>query len=236
MTPNQSRPEFDNYARQYEELLRDPIRDRFAGDSAFFMTRKWEVLEAFLRRENSATNGRKWLDVGCGKGDLLRLGKHDFIRAAGCDLSAEMLQACAGLEVCQQMEATRLPFESNAYDLVTAVCVYHHVLPEQRAELTREVMRVVKPGGVACIIEHNPFNPATQMIVRRTPVDADARLLTAGAARRLLAGAGFRILRTEYFLYFPENLYRRLARLEAWLSRVAAGGQYAVFARKTVSA
>lgn len=235
MTSDPGRPEFDRYARQYEELLRDPIRDRFAGDSDFFMARKWDLLEAFLRRDNPARAGGNWLDVGCGKGDLLRLGKHDFARAAGCDLSAEMLQACAGLDVRQQMEPGRLPFEANGFDLVTAVCVYHHVPLEQRAELTREVLRVVKPGGVACIIEHNPFNPATQTIVRRTPVDADAKLLTAGAARRLLARAGFAILRTEYFLYFPKNLYRRFAGLEAWLSRVAAGGQYAVFARKSAS-
>ena len=235
MTPKPSQPEFDRYADRYEELLRDPIRDRFAGDSAFFMTRKWELLEAFLHRDNPARSGGKWLDVGCGKGDLLRLGKHDFARATGCDLSVEMLQACAGLDVHQQVEPTRLPFPANDYDLVTAVCVYHHVLPEERAELTTEVMRIVKPGGLACIIEHNPFNPATQMIVRRTPVDADARLLTASSARRLLAEAGFSILRTEYFLYFPESLYRRFSRVEAWLSRIAAGGQYAVFARKIAS-
>jgi hypothetical protein len=30
------RPEFDNYAPSYEELLQDPIRDGFAGSSDFF--------------------------------------------------------------------------------------------------------------------------------------------------------------------------------------------------------
>jgi hypothetical protein len=103
---------------------------------------------------------------------------------------------------------------------------------DARARLTSEIRRILRPGGIACMIEHNPFNPVTQLIVRRTPVDADAILLTSGEARRVFAGAGFQSFSTEYFLYFPESLYKYLASLENLLSRAPGGGQYAIFGRK----
>jgi SAM-dependent methyltransferase len=225
-------PEFDKYADQYSELLRDPIRERFAPGSTFFFERKWKLLTEYLARTGMAAKGTHWLDVGCGHGDLLRIGAPDVASAVGCDLSSEMLESCADLNVVSQTEPTRLPFDDSRFNLITAVCVYHHVPIESRPALTSEIVRLLRLGGVACIIEHNPFNPVTQLIVRRTPVDADARLLTAGSTRRLLSAAQLRALETAYFLYFPEGWYRKLARLESMLAGIPGGGQYAVFARK----
>jgi hypothetical protein len=83
-----------------------------------------------------------------------------------------------------------------------------------------------------CLIEHNPFNPVTQIIVRRTPVDADAKLLTPNLSRRLARRAGFTVMHTQHFLYLPEMLYARMGWLEKSLAMVPLGGQYAVFCRK----
>jgi hypothetical protein len=41
-------PEFDSYAREYSELLRDPVRDRFATTPLFFHQRKWGVIREFF--------------------------------------------------------------------------------------------------------------------------------------------------------------------------------------------
>ena len=57
--------------------------------------------------------------------------------------------------------------------------------------MTREAARVLRPGGVFAIIEHNPLNPATRLIVRRLPMDRNAILLGARETRRLLRAAGF---------------------------------------------
>jgi SAM-dependent methyltransferase len=97
--------------------------------------------------------------------------------------------------------------------------------------LTAEIRRLLRPGGVFAVIEHNPWNPVTRLIVSRTPVDEDAILLRASETRALLRGAGFSIDREMYFLYFPEKLYRAAAALENGLRRVPLGGQYAVFGR-----
>ena len=230
--PEHSEPEFDRYAQRYDELLRDPIRDRFAGTGEFFFTRKWELIEGYFSRISHDLKAVEWLDVGCGQGDLLRIGAPRVARASGCDPSAGMLTGCEGLDVRPQPDLGKLPFASESFGLVTAVCVYHHVPPDARIGLMNEMARVLRPGGMACVIEHNPFNPATQVIVRRTPVDADAKLLTAGMARRIMRKAGLKPNSTEYFLYVPERLYGKLKGIESALTGLALGGQYAVFARK----
>jgi SAM-dependent methyltransferase len=225
-------PEFDRYARQYSDLLHDPVREWFAPGSSFFVRRKWEVLWEYMAKTHARQGTAAWLDVGCGKGELLRLGASHFARAAGCDVSAAMTEACRDLEVVPQREPARLPFGDAEFDLVTAICVYHHLQPGSPPLLTAEIARVLRPAGTVCIMEHNPLNPVTRLIVRRSPVDEEARMLSAGTAKRLLAGAGLEIVQRTFFLYFPESLHRAMRGLEAGLGWLPAGGQYAVFARK----
>jgi SAM-dependent methyltransferase len=225
-------PEFDKYAAVYEDVLKDPIRDRFAGSSDFFQTRKRDLIRDYFSNSGIDTKLLRYLDVGCGKGELISLLARDFAQVAGCDTSSGMLRAAAGVEVRMQEDPARIPFDDQQFDFVTAVCVYHHVPPALRATLTAEIRRLLRPGGIFAIIEHNPRNPVTRLIVSRTPVDANAILLRASEIRALLRGAGFSIHRETYFLYFPEKLYRKAATLENLLRGVPLGGQYAVFGRR----
>jgi SAM-dependent methyltransferase len=225
--------EFDNYASSYEELLRDPLRDRFGGASEFFHLRKRDLIRSYFRRQKLKTGAMRYLDVGCGKGELLGLLSRDFASVAGCDPSADMMSGVGGVEMRVQSDVRTIPYDNDEFDFATAVCVYHHVPVAERVALTREIGRVVKPGGRLAIIEHNPFNPITRLIVGRTPVDANAILLTRSETSSILQSAGFTVTQWQYFLYFPEFIYRRTGdQLERWLSHVPCGGQYAVFATK----
>lgn len=227
------KPRFDQLATSYEELLKDPVRDRFSGDdSLFFHQRKCELIRSFFRRRKLDPSSLRYLDVGCGKGELATLLKTDFSQTAGCDVSPVMMQHIAGIETRIQKTPTSIPFEDSAFDFVTAVCVYHHVPPAHRPALSAEISRVLRPGGIFCIIEHNPLNPITRLIVSRTPVDADAILLPAGEARALARRAGLRRVEQDYFLYFPRGAYSHMGRLEPLLSKLPLGGQYAVFSRR----
>lgn len=224
--------EFDQYSEDYQHLVTDSIRDSFGGGSEFYHARKMELLLRFFRRAGKAPSGLAWLDVGCGQGELLGMGKPHFGRIAGCDPSAGMLSGARGIEVKRQPSATELPFEPASFDFVTAVCVYHHVIKEERVKLTAEVNRVLKSGGIFAMIEHNPYNPLTQLVVSRVPVDRDAHLLSPRSARRVESAAGLKPYRTEYFLYLPKPLYQRLGRVEDLLDWFPFGGQYAAYALK----
>ena len=230
-TDRQAHSEFDAYAPSYAELLDDPARNRFAQDPLHFHRRKWLLIKRLLNRAGVNVATQRWLDVGCGQGELLQLAGRNFAQATGCDPSAGMLSSQASIEVRKQPSPTELPFADGSVDFVTAVCVYHHVHGEARTGLTNEIRRVLTPGGMCCIIEHNPWNPATRAIVKRCPVDVDAELLNASAARTLLQASGFKPVSANYFLYFPESLFTRLSALESLLYKLPLGGQYALLAR-----
>ena len=230
---------FDRLSSSYDELLKDPIRDRFTGrEPEFFHRRKADLIRRFFRRWGVAASGLRYLDVGCGKGELLGLLQSDFKQAAGCDISEAMMQRVSQrmeIEIRVQKNSLRIPFGDAEFDFVTAVCVYHHVLPACRAALTADIARVLRPGGIFCVIEHNPFNPVTRLIVSRTPVDNDAVLLPAAEVRKLAITAGLLPLEQDYFLYFPQAVYGYLGRAEAMLAKVPLGGQYALFSEKRLT-
>lgn len=220
--------EFDDYARNYRDLLKDPVRDRFAQDAAFFHRRKWDLLKHILSTRFGDIGTLRWLDVGCGQGELLRLGAGSVGEAVGCDPSAEMLAKCRGITVVPQPNMAELPFHSSAFDVVTAACVYHHLNAATQNQLTAEVFRLMRHDGIFVIFEHNPWNPITRLIVNRTPVDANAVLLTSVEARAVMRRAGFDARQPNYYLFFPEAIYRQIGRLERLLGWLPVGGQYAI--------
>lgn len=224
--------EFDRLAPEYKELLNDSVREYFAPGSEFFLTRKIDMLLDFAASQGLDTRQVTWLDVGCGQGDLLRAAQPHFGRALGCDVSLGMIAECRDLEVVHQANPVRLPFEDGSVDWATAVCIFHHVSPPERAPLVADIYRVLRPGGIFAMIEHNPFHPAVQLIVRRTPIDKNAKLLTAQTARRLIEATSMETVATRYFLYVPQRVYGWAASLERALDRVPLGGQYVVFGKK----
>ena len=224
--------EFDLYADGYHHLVDHPMRRRFARNPRFYVERKMDVLRGFLRRVGRELSKTSWLDVGCGKGELLELGSGEMQRVAGCDPSAEMLKRSplAGLHVLPP--TGKVPFEDASFDLVTTVCVYHHVPPQERRVLGDEAVRVLKPNGLFCVMEHNPWNPVARAIVRRCPVDRNAVLLSMPELIRTVSQSGLTAVDRCYFLLLPQSLYPWLWRIEHSLSSVPLGGQYAVLFRK----
>jgi SAM-dependent methyltransferase len=99
-----------------------------------------------------AQAGDRVLDLGCGTGELTRVLAAAGFRAAGCDISRQMLLraprdrgGCAGW---LQLEPgwRRLPFASAAFDVVVAASVLEYVA--EPAAVLRECARVLRPGGV----------------------------------------------------------------------------------------
>src|SRR5262245_39629441 len=128
MNPQQEKPTgFDNYAGNYADLIKDPIREKFAGNSRFFFERKIQVISRCVHQVGRRPETMGWLDVGCGQGDMLHVGKALFKSATGCDPSRGMLESCQGLQVRVQESLDKLPFADTAFHFITAVCVYQHV-------------------------------------------------------------------------------------------------------------
>jgi SAM-dependent methyltransferase len=143
-------------------------------------------LQALYFREFEGA--RRILDVGCGTGDL---GRHapSGVEILGVDIDTGALREAARFETvtCLDLEAAPLPYEDASFDAVLAKDIFEHVLDPGR--LAREVVRVVRPGGVVV---------ASLVMARPRAVWADythVRGFTKHTAGQLLEDAGLRVER-----------------------------------------
>lgn len=225
---------FDSFKTNYGDVVEDSIR--FSGlKHDFFMQAKADLLARRFEQETWPENRPKprALDIGCGIGTFHHYTQGLFASLDGCDISADSI-ARARREhpenTYKNYSGMRLPYDDNSFDFAFAVCVVHHVPPDNWAQFFSELFRVVSPGGLGCVIEHNPLNPATRLAVMRCPFDEDAVLLRKAKTMNLFAKAGFRDMSSEFFLVFPSAnpLFRTV---EKMMSAVPFGAQYASFGR-----
>lgn len=218
---------FDSYDKSYGAVVQSSI-DFSALQHSFFMTAKADILRDLIATRLDIGHKAAAVDVGCGVGALHPFLRGMFGRLCGTDVSAASIAQARRSNPDVEYEAYDgkvLPYGHATFDLATAICVMHHVPPEKRLGFLREMRRVVRPGGLVCIIEHNPFNPLTRLAVARCEFDRDAVLLRAGQTRQLMTDAGLRDCDTRYFALLPwaTPLVRRI---EYGFRRVPLGAQY----------
>ena len=220
---------FDGYRGNYRDVVQSSID--FSGlPHSFFMRAKADLLRDLIARRLGAEKPAM-LDVGCGVGSFHPLLRGMVGPLSGIDVSsASIAQARAdnpGVDY-RAFDGKNFPFDHAGFDLVTAICVLHHVAPAEWTHFMSEMRRVVRPGGLICVIEHNPLNPLTRLAVARCEFDRDAVLLGAGTTRKLMAGAGLREIDARYFLLLPWEA-KAARRVEGALSQLPLGAQYAAF-------
>ena len=188
---------FDSYRSNYRDVVQSSVD--FSGlPHSFFMRAKADLLRELialrLGQEKPAT-----LDVGCGVGSFHPLLRGTVGRLSGIDVSsASIVQARADNHDVdyRAFDGKSFPFGDGGFDLVTAICVLHHVAPAEWPHFMNEMRRVVRPGGLICVVEHNPFNPLTRLAVARCEFDRDAVL------ERMLADERFEKMVWDFSLFF----------------------------------
>ncbi len=218
---------FDTYDKSYGEVVQSSID--FSGLShGFFMEAKAELLRDVLATHFDPAQKLDALDVGCGIGAFHQYVRGMFGRLCGVDVSASSVtqarQSNPDVEYKTYTDGV-IPHADGEFDVATAICVMHHVPPAEWVHFARELRRVTRPGGVVCVIEHNPFNPLTRLAVSRCEFDRVAVLLRAGRLQRLMTEAGLREVTTRYFLFLPwaSSVTRRIERS---FGRLPLGAQY----------
>ncbi|MBU1211304.1 MAG: class I SAM-dependent methyltransferase [Alphaproteobacteria bacterium] len=101
------------------------------------------------------------IDVACGTGRFLSDVRRAFpaMRLTGCDLSQAYLEEArrhmGRLRPARLVfaNAEALPFEDASQDIVTCIFLFHELPPEVRRVVTREIARMLKPGGLFVFID-----------------------------------------------------------------------------------
>lgn len=103
----------------------------------------------------------KFLDVGCGTGELLKLleSKRAILELHGIDLSPEM-RAKARVKLSRSVmlsvgDVHQLPFREGTFDYVVSTEAFHHYGDQQKA--LGEMMRVTRKGGKVIVVDMDFF-------------------------------------------------------------------------------
>ncbi|MBM86643.1 MAG: hypothetical protein CMM47_11555 [Rhodospirillaceae bacterium] len=149
--------------QEMQDLWEESFRDQVAADA--YNTAPVEAIVRFishyLRAHHPDRSGRcnlRFLEVGSGAGPNLLWVAENGIEVNGVDISPSALEICRQnfemrgltdfLGRLEHGSATTLPFEDGSLDGVLESCVFQHLAREDREQAFREVVRVLKPGGV----------------------------------------------------------------------------------------
>jgi SAM-dependent methyltransferase len=219
--------EFDAYTANYNEEINKALN--FSGlDIDFFARVKNDYLVDILNARQGGAAKAELLDVGCGVANAHKQLTGRVGGISGVDVSAASIavarQRNPGIRY-EVFDGTHLPFADQSFDTAFAINVFHHVPVAQRPALVADVRRVLRPGGLFAIFEHNPLNPVTRRIVNTCEFDKDAVLLKRHDSEALLKASGFGDVNTRYIFSVPAAgpLLRKVDRL---FSLLPFGAQY----------
>ena len=108
-------------------------------------------------REISPAVVGKYLDIGAGHGDLIRLLSREFtLEPTACDYTTELMRV-PGMSVdVVDLNIDLLPYRDASFDLITCTEVIEHV--EHYRHTFREIFRILKPGGTFVLTTPNILN------------------------------------------------------------------------------
>jgi len=232
--PEHARSDLEGYEDTYREAVEDSISFSGAGLDLFTQIKADLLIELAGEVLQRPPGGLGYLDVGCGPGETDRFLERRVGSLAGVDVVPGMVERARQrnpwADYRDYAEGDPIPHDDASFDVCFAICVLHHVPPEQRLRLVREMKRVSRPGGLIALFEHNPLNPLTRKAVHGCEFDRDAELLGARESAGLLAESGM-APRRRYIEFFPRDS-RLLRRIEFRLGWLPLGAQYVVFAQR----
>ncbi|HLW89703.1 MAG TPA: methyltransferase domain-containing protein [Roseiarcus sp.] len=200
----------------------------------FFIAGKAKRLIDLLRRRGQDPAATRLLDIGCGVGLLHPPLMSELAAVVGVDVAADALASARAANPGVRYEAydgAHLPFENEAFDAAVAICVMHHVPPTQWEAFVAEAFRIVRPGGLFMVFEHNPWNPLTRLAVARCAFDYDAVLLSPLRLAGLLRHGGFKDVGREFMFFTPFSA-APVQKAEQSLRWCPVGAQYVAFGRR----
>lgn len=162
-TSSTSEPQTQTYINEGEHSLDAfyvAFEDRFRGAREEIANRL-KVYLPRLANTNVGTQDFPILDVGCGRGEWLNLLRESGYVAKGIDINRVMVEQCQAIEL-EVIEADVFTYLQSlpeaSLGAVTGFHIIEHISFLQLRKLFDEVLRVLKPGGLAIFETPNPQN------------------------------------------------------------------------------
>jgi len=165
--------------------------------------------------------GHRVLDIGCGTGTLLVKLKRQYgvAQVVGLDPDPKALRrarikaARAAISVqLDQGFANELPYKRESFDCVFSSFMFHHLNKQERENMLREILRILKPGGSFHFVDFIVDDASNGFFDRLFRSHAQMKDNSDERIRDLMSHAGFRnpvkvkegnmlfgLLRTAYY-------------------------------------
>lgn len=175
--------------------LKIGFADLFRGAQSFIGERQRRYLPLLIGR------GRV-IDLGCGRGEFLRLMGEAGISAVGVELDGSLVERLRG-EGLQVVEADAVTYlreqASGSLDAIFSAQVIEHLTPEQLTEVLALAASRLRPGGLFIA---ETVNPESYEAVKAFPMDlTHQRLIFPQVLLFLCREAGFSSAR----IFYPEG-------------------------------
>jgi ubiquinone/menaquinone biosynthesis C-methylase UbiE len=145
----------DESARLYDIQ----VETLFMGAAAPMRRAALRPIAEFMRgRDQRRTS---LVDVACGTGRFLRQVRlcYPALKLTGIDLSRPYLDEARrhlrGLRAAELLKASaeHMPLADASADIVTSVFLFHELPPDVRRQVTSEIARILKPGGLFVFLD-----------------------------------------------------------------------------------
>ena len=141
----------------------------------------------------------KFLDVGCGRGDILKAFNELDFQCEGVDLSREAKKLCSPIKVSQvNLENSEIELLPKDFDIIFSKSLIEHL--HNPLSFLRSCKKLIKENGVVVIMTpswyHHQFGPFYLDHTHVTP-------FTLHSLRDLGGLAGFKKVSVKYFYQLP---------------------------------
>ena len=207
---------FDDIADAYDVQI--PESRRLA-----LLAKKTGLMQRVLEERGV---GRRGLDIGCGQGAYVGRMRELGFDVHGIDMSAGQVRLAArnvGAELVRVGSALDIPAPDASFDFLYIINVLHH-LPsvEEQRRAFRELLRVLKPGGLVFVHEINTRNILFRFYM--SYVFPSLNCIDEGVERWLLPHelqtyTDAEVVDVRYFTFLPDFFPAPIVRLFAPIER-----------------
>lgn len=154
---------------------------------------------------NDCNNSKKILDVGCGSGQfLLLLSKYtNAVKLGGIEISPTLINNAKELLSQSKTEfqleiydGINIPDFVYEFDTLTLIDVFHHIKREKQQKFILSLYEKMKPGSKLIFKDIDASHPLLIMNIIHDLLMAGeiAKMISVSEAKKMLTGAGFKIL------------------------------------------
>lgn len=207
-------------------------------DPSYEMKRAFQRLkdiEKFIKKRPSVI-----LDIGSGKGYISRALSEIYPQSAIYAIEPKMKTPTGNFKLISYDDQGRIPLSDGSVDLILGLVLLHHINPESRIKLVKEISRVLSSDGLLIIREHDDISKDDPYFHRfidlyhrgwykvENEIPDPLYLMTRSQTQTLMNNSG---LQSVGFSSYTDNNYQQLY-YEAYAKEIS---KFSPSAHRTIS-